>query len=124
MIAAQADFSLQGTMEMHVRCAIFEGTVAEADQPKFDACIKDKVMPIILGFPKIRAMRVLRARSVEDDGPPVYQIFELQFDTAEDAAAALATPKRAESRAALAEIMPLFKGRIYHINLNLNERRP
>lgn len=109
---------------MHVRCAIFEGVVAEADQPKFDAFIRDRVVPIISGFPKIRAMRVLRTKSVEDNGPPVYQIFELQFDTAEDAAAALATPKRAESRAALAEIMPLFKGRIYHLNLNLTERRP
>jgi len=109
---------------MHVRCAIFEGVVAEADQPKFDAFIQERVVPIISGFPKIRVMRVLRTKSVEDNGPPVYQIFELQFDSAEDAAAALATPKRAESRAALAEIMPLFKGRIYHINLNLTERRP
>jgi len=109
---------------MHVRCAIFEGTVAEADQPRFDAVIRDKVVPIILSFPKIRGMRVLRTKSIEDNGPPVYQIFELQFDSAEDAAVALATPKRGESRAALAEIMPLFTGRIYHLNLNLTERRP
>ncbi len=108
---------------MHVRCAIFEGTVAETDQKRFDAFIQERVVPIIASFPKIRAMRVLRTKSVEDNGPPVYQIFELEFDIAEDAAAALATPKRAESRAALAEIMPLFKGRIYHINLALSERR-
>ena len=109
---------------MHVRCAIFEGTVAEKDQKTFDAFIADKVLPILASFPKIRAARVLRAKSVEDNGPPVYQVFELQFDSAEDVAAALASPNRAKSRTALAEIMPLFKGRIYHINLVLNERRP
>ena len=109
---------------MHVRVAIFEGTVEAKDRPRFDAHVRDTVLPIIAGFPKIRSARCLKVAAVEDGGPPVYQIFELAFDNAEDCLAALASPGRAQSRAALAEIMPLFKGRIYHINLNLTERRP
>ena len=95
---------------MRVRCAIFEGTVEE------------KVLPILSSFPRIRSARVLRTRSVEDNGPPVYQVFELQFDSEADVAEALASPNRAKSRAALAEIMPLFRGRVYHLNLSLSQR--
>jgi hypothetical protein len=107
---------------MHVRAGIFEGTVDPKDQPAFDAFIQEKVLPILTSFPKIRQARVLRSKSVEDDGPPIYQVFEMQFDTAEDCAAALASPTRARSRAALAEVMPMFKGRIYHIMYALTEK--
>jgi hypothetical protein len=106
---------------MRVRCAIFEGTV-DGRTRRPSTFIADKVRRSG-GLSKIRAAQVLR-KSVEDNGPPVCQVFELQFDSAEDIAAALASPNRAKSRAALAEIMPLFKGRIYHVNLVLNERRP
>ena len=108
---------------MHVRVAIFEGTVEAKDQPRFDAVVRDTVLPIIAGFPKIRSVRCLKIASVEDNGPPVYQIFELLFDSAEDCNAALASPNRAQSRAALAEIMPLFKGRIYHLMTGATERK-
>ncbi len=107
---------------MHVRCAIFEGTVAPANRAAFDAHVEQKVLPILAAFPRIRSARVLRAQSVEDGGPPIYQVFELQFDDAEDLAAALASPNRARSRAALGEVMALFEGRVYHVNHRLSER--
>jgi uncharacterized protein (TIGR02118 family) len=111
-----------GAIVMQVRCAVFEGTVDPADRPAFDAYIDGTVLPILASFPKIRSARVLRAESVEDDGPPIYQMFELQFDSAADLANALASPNRARSRAALAEVMPRFKGRIFHVNYRLTER--
>ena len=111
-----------GVIVMHVRCAVFEGTVDPADRAAFDAHIEETVLPILASFPKIRSARVLRAQSVEDEGPAIYQVFELQFDSAGDMAAALASPNRARSRAAVARVMPLFKGRIYHVNHRLSER--
>jgi uncharacterized protein (TIGR02118 family) len=108
---------------MHVRCAVFEGSVDPADRERFDRHIREQVLPILAAFPKIRSARVLRAHSVEDGGPAVYQIFELQFDNAADVAAALASPNRARAKAAVGEVMELFKGRVYHVNSELNERR-
>ena len=107
---------------MYVRCAVFEGEVAPSDQKNFDAHVAEKVLPILAAFPKIRSARVLRAQSVEDDGPPIYQVFELQFDDEADMRAALASPNRARSRAAVAEVMGLFKGRVYHVNHRLSAR--
>jgi uncharacterized protein (TIGR02118 family) len=107
---------------MYVRCAVFEGTVDAMDRAAFDAHIEARVLPILAAFPKIRSARVLRAAAVEDDGPPIYQVFELVFDSEADMTAALASPNRIRSRAAVAQIMPLFKGRIYHVNFRASER--
>jgi uncharacterized protein (TIGR02118 family) len=107
---------------MIVRCAVFEGTVNPADRAAFDAHVEGTVLPILAAFPNIRSARILRAIAVEDSGPPVYQMFELLFDTEEDMRAALASANRARSRAAVAQVMPLFKGRIYHVNYRTSEQ--
>jgi hypothetical protein len=101
---------------MYVRCAYFQGDVDPADRERFDRFMDEEIMPRLVHMPKVRAIRLLRGRKFEDDGPRFYQTIEQDYDSLADIEAALASEVRGEMRHKLAEIMPLFKGKLSHTN--------
>ena len=101
---------------MYVRCAYFQGEVAPADRERFDRFMDEEIMPRLVHMPKVRAIRLLRGRQFQDDGPRFYQTIEQDYDSLADIEAALASEVRREMRDKLTEIMPRFKGKLSHTN--------
>ena len=104
---------------MHIRCAYFEGEVAPEMRARFDRFMDAEIMPRLTSMPKVRAVRLLRGEAFQDGAPGIYQTIEQEYDSIADIEAALASEVRREMRDKLTEIMPLFKGRIWHINHRL-----
>lgn len=102
---------------MIIRSAVLEGDVPEADRAHFDRQMVETVLPAIRRYPGIRDVTLRRKAEQEDGAPPVYLTFDLVFDSLEAMHAALASDIRQEVRAQLGTIMPLFKGRVYHLIL-------
>ena len=105
---------------MYVRCVYFEGDVAPADREKFDRCVIDEVAPQMAKFPGCREVRVLRGREYEDGAPNFYIVLEHYYDNQDDIGKALASENRAAVRDHLSKVMPLFKGRVTHINYEVD----
>ncbi len=101
---------------MYVRCAYFEGDVDPADRERFDSFMETEIMPRLAKMPRVRAVRLLRGREFEDDARRFYQTIEQDYESLEDIRNALASDVRTALRAKLSEIMPLFEGRLSHIN--------
>jgi uncharacterized protein (TIGR02118 family) len=100
---------------MIIRSAFLEGTVAPEDRAKFDAHMRDVVVPLIGTYPGIRGVNLRQVVEADEGAPPFYMSFDLLFDTLEDMHAALASDTRASVRRQLGEIMPLLQGRVYHV---------
>jgi uncharacterized protein (TIGR02118 family) len=100
---------------MIIRSAVLEGDVPPADRAHFDRQMTGTVLPAILRYPGIRDCKLRWAAEQEAGAPPIYLIFDLYFDDLAAMHAALASETRQEVRRQLGEIMPLFKGRVYHL---------
>ena len=100
---------------MIIRSAVLEGVVAEADRGRFDSYMRETAAMAIGRYPGIRAVKLRRPVEREDGAPEVYMIFDLYFDDLKAMRAALASPVRAAVRAALGEVMPMLRGRFYHL---------
>ena len=101
---------------MFVRCAYFEGTVDPKDQAEFDGCALNELGPGIAKVPGCRDSRILWGREYQSDAPPFYMMVEHYYDSLEALNAALETEQVAANRKAMDRVMPLFKGRVTHIN--------
>jgi uncharacterized protein (TIGR02118 family) len=105
------------TMNKILRCGYFEGTVDESARAALDRYVDEHVVPLLVQLPKIRSVRVLRARDIEEGAPPYYMTFEMLYDSTEDIEAALNSPVRAAIRDKLAHVMATLQGaRLLHIN--------
>lgn len=104
---------------MIVRTAYLEGEVAPQNMERFDAFIATEVVPIMKRFPGVMSVRVMRAQGIEDNGPALYMTFESVYDSVEAMNHAFFFPVRQELKAKMAEIIPLFKGRLFHITQHL-----
>lgn len=102
---------------MIIRSAVLEGEVPEADRARFNREMRETVRPAILRYPGIRACKLRWPAEQEAGAPPVYIVFDLYFDSLDAMHAALASEIRQEVRRQLGTIMPLFKGRVYHLVL-------
>ena len=89
------------------------------DQEAFDSFIHSEVVPLMSRFDGAQWVRVMRAQEADDGAPPIYMTFETAYPSQEVMLNAFSKPIRAELRAKLAEIMPLFHGRIFHITQTL-----
>ena len=101
---------------MITRNAYFEGVVENKNQEIFDNFIIDELIPLINKFPTIIDVKILKNIWVEKNAPPIYMVLQLTFKTIEDMEIALASQERAASKAKADEIIPLLKGRVYHMN--------
>lgn len=100
---------------MIIRSAVLEGDVPAADRAHFDREMNETVLPAIRRYPGIRDCKLRWLAEQEAGAPPVYVIFDLYFDSLKAMHAALASEIRQEVRQQLGTIMPLFKGRVYHL---------
>ena len=100
---------------MIIRSAVMEGSVPEADRAAFDAQMEVTVLQAIATYPGIREVRLRKPAETEAGAPAVYMQFDLYFDSLAAMHAALATPVRHQVRETIAAVMPLFKGRVYHL---------
>lgn len=107
---------------MYVRCAYFVGTVAPENRARFDSFIETECAPIIATFPGLRSFRILRGRWYEEGATDIYMTIELTFDGPADIAAMLASGPRARNVEKMKEIMPLFEGRVFHVNHEVGAR--
>jgi hypothetical protein len=101
---------------MYVRCAYFEGSVDPANQAEFDGCALNELGPGIAKVPGCRDSRILFGREYQADAPPFYMMVEHYYDSLDTLKAALETDQVAVNRKAMERVMPLFKGRVTHIN--------
>lgn len=106
---------------MIVRCAYYEGTVADQDKAAFDPHVETVHMPLVAKFPRIHALRLLRGQSYLGEAPKFYQVFELYFKTREDLEVAMASEERQIAREDLKNFQPLFRGQIHHVNYEIKE---
>jgi uncharacterized protein (TIGR02118 family) len=106
---------------MIIRSAVLEGEVPEADRAHFDRQMRETVLPAIRRYPGIRNVKLRWAAEQEAGAPPVYVVFDLHFDSLEAMHQALASEIRQEVRQQLGTIMPLFKGRVYHLVMSQDD---
>jgi hypothetical protein len=66
-------------------------------------------------YPGIVKAVLREVAEIDTDAPPVYMAFDLYFHTLEDMHTALASPVRQAVRSELAQVMPRFEGRVYHV---------
>lgn len=100
---------------MIIRTAILEGKVAASDKAEFDQHMRTTVVQALGRYPGIIKAVLREVVQSDADAPAIYMAFDLHFDTLTDMDAALASPVRQEVRAQLAQIMPKFQGRVYHV---------
>ena len=107
---------------MYVRCAFLVGEVAEGKQAEFDDWIDREVKPAIATLPKVREVRILKARERDDDAPNVYMKLEHLYDNADDLRVALASPQRDVVLEKLRAALELFEGELLHINYDVDRQ--
>jgi hypothetical protein len=100
---------------MITRYALFEGHVHDGQTEAFRHAILTEVLPKWKAFPGILAVRVTFAES-RDDGAPEYPlILAISYPDLAAVDAALASPARAEGKAATESVLArYFTGRIHH----------
>ena len=104
---------------MIVRCAYFEGAPAPEHKESFDRFFAEEAPVILKKFPGIISLRIMKAQSVEDNGHQIYLSVESVYPSLEAMKHALTQPAREEFKARMMSIMPMFKGRMFHITQEL-----
>ena len=56
---------------MIVSCAYLEGSVRPEHRSRFDAFISAEIVPLMKQLPDATSVRVMRADTIEDDGPDI-----------------------------------------------------
>nr|WP_298101083.1 hypothetical protein [uncultured Shinella sp.] len=100
---------------MITRFALFEGKVKDGQTDAFRKAVIERILPKWQKFPKAMDVRVSFAEA-RDDGAPEYPlILAINYPDIAAVEAALASPVRAESRAATEAVLAeFFEGRIHH----------
>jgi len=107
---------------MIIRSAVLEGEVAAADVEKFDAHMRDIVLPAIADYPGLLSVSLRKMAEPEAGAPPVYMIFDLHFADLAAMHTALASDVRQAVRKVIGEGMSLFKGKVYHLVLDETDK--
>ncbi|NBS08007.1 MAG: EthD family reductase [Betaproteobacteria bacterium] len=100
---------------MIVRTAILEGTVAPADKADFDLHMRTTVVSALGRYPGLIKAVLRETAEADADAPAMYMAFDLYFHSLADMHTALASPVRQAVRSELAQIMPRFQGRVFHV---------
>ena len=101
-----------------IRSAYLAGTVTKAEQAKFDTFMNENVVPEIKKYTQLRDLKLRYVKAKDPSAPDVYMVFDMYFDSIQEMDAALASPVRKVVQDKLAEIMPKFKGKVYHLITN------
>lgn len=100
---------------MITRYALFEGKVKEGQTEAFRKDVIETVLPKWKAFPGALDVRVSFAEKRDDGAPEFPMILAINYPDMAAVDAALASPVRAESRAATEAVLSrYFEGRIHH----------
>lgn len=103
---------------MYTRYAYFLGRPVVGSEAQFAAGLEAAVL-LYARLPRMRSAQLEFAIHVDEGAPPVFAIIRLNFDSAQDIEDALASPERQRARAAfVSDVMPLFEGKVVHINFH------
>ena len=106
---------------MITRTAIFEGRIREGYEERFFAEIKSRLAPLWRRFPHASNIRLLRVAVLDADAAPIVMIQQIDYPSMAALDEAMASPIRAEARAATLALMEMFEGRFYHVLSDAND---
>ncbi len=100
---------------MITRYALFEGRLHPGTEAAFRAAVLDEIVPKWRAFPGALSVRVSFAVARDDGAPEYPMILAIDYPDLAAVEAALASPARAEGRAATEAVLSrFFEGRIHH----------
>jgi hypothetical protein len=100
---------------MITRFAIFDGKIHEGQTEAFRAAVLEEVLPKWKAFPGALAVRVCFANERDEGAPEFPMILAISYPDRAAVDTALASPVRAESKAATESVLArYFEGRIHH----------
>lgn len=108
---------------MFTRSAVFEGRIHPGREEEFFALVEAELVPIWKRMPQAQAVRVMRTLDTDADAPAIFMVQEVDYPTRAAVAEALASPVRAEGRAATDRLAQLYEGRFYHLVYERTEPR-
>ncbi len=100
---------------MITRYALFEGQIQKGQTDEFRAAVLDEVLPKWKAFPGAVAVRVCFANERDEGAPELPLILAISYADRKAVDTALASPVRAEAKAATEAVLArYFTGRIHH----------
>lgn len=100
---------------MITRYALFEGKVKNGQVEAFREAVIARILPTWKQFPKATDVRVCFAESRDEGAPEYPMILAVNYPSLKAVEEALASPARAEARAATESVLAeFFEGRIHH----------
>lgn len=100
---------------MITRYALFEGRVHDGQNEAFREAVLSEILPRWKAFPGATAVRVTFAESRDEGAPEYPMILAIDYPSLRAVDEALASPMRAEARAATESVLArFFTGRIHH----------
>jgi len=100
---------------MITRYALFEGRVHDGQEEAFRTAVLEEVLPKWRAFPGALAVRVSFAESRDEGAPELPMILAISYPDLGTVESALASPVRAEAKAATESVLArYFTGRIHH----------
>lgn len=87
---------------------------------RFAELLRDGLATPMRSFPRVRDVRVLWSRYQESDERPIYVSIEHAYDSLADIDAARESPQRRAIQDDIDELMSLFRGRVYHVNFEID----
>ncbi|ACM30663.1 hypothetical protein MOV66_15450 [Agrobacterium sp. SHOUNA12C] len=100
---------------MITRYALFEGKVRDGETEAFRAAVMETILPKWKQFPGALDVRVSFAEARDEGAPEYPMILAINYLDTAAVEAALASPARAEARAATEAVLSrFFEGRIHH----------
>ena len=86
------------------RCALFIGTVKPGLEAQMRAHVEAQLAPLWRKFEGAAAVRVLYAHKLDDNGPAIPLVLQVDYHSRADIDRALASPARFKSR----DMLPAF----------------
>ena len=100
---------------MITRYALFEGRVRDGQTDAFRAAVMEEILPKWKAFPGALSVRVCFANERDEGAPEFPLILAISYTDRDAVDAALASPARAEGKAATEAVLArFFDGRIHH----------
>ncbi|MDW9615301.1 hypothetical protein GOC09_30530 [Sinorhizobium meliloti] len=107
---------------MITRYALFEGKVKDGHTEAFRKAVIDRILPKWKQFPHATDVRISFAESRDEGAPELSMILAINYPDLEAVEEALASPVRAEARAATEAVLAeFFEGRIHHHVMSASE---
>ena len=93
---------------MLTRTAIYEGTIQAGREEEFFRRVREDLEPLWRRFPHVKAVRVQRTATADEDCRPIAMILEMDFEDMAAIEDCLASDIRPQAHEATEEVMKLL----------------